>query len=801
VKVTIFHTNSAETFDFDCCASFTVKQFVNRFLPRINLNYYVPLDSETNLTLQLHEPVFRHKFSLAFRYVEAKHTEYKQTLCNKMNNMLENQLHETGIKTEIQLFLPWTNKVTTIKMAPKTCIAQLRHAVSNLIQRPCTVWVEHFHIEDNLNIVDVFQLYQLPFRVLSTGIVSAGKWEQSWEGWDDKNDAWNKWNKDKAGSSTGSNAASSSNAESSSTSNTKNPHKLLKDFLSTKVTEKFLSSHTGYLLKKIGKQNVLSSFEAEDHHKALSEHARRLSVDLFPARFCKEDVVEDQAMTFDISDFTVPPNIWKNNADNSYVPVLDLSQVKASNGQQQSTGIALATKDQAITFLSGKTISDAALALLLPVFQDQSIVTQLVVEQVAVALLHRKTGAQIVVSCYLVQLGTVPVYRDVDKQKLPTPIPSCSVVFIQYSENQKDWDERCKNTVKKLLEDHPIVKQALITVVNRQVAKDKSSIRATLLIRKSELLDIMKLSGLVYYIIPLDETNKPNNEYRPIWLGPITKEEALRRANLDPKCLGIVTMRAQLNGSKQTVFAVRAAIGDVPSLRPVVTLSKQDSSYIAAQFKYEISPVPIGFDADNVKAIFQHTTWKIRPLLTKPGHPDTWIVACDQRPPQLIFCFEQGDIVLTDVNKQRSKSLTPQTAKKVKFVDNSTHVDTTSKNVEAKLDSFIKQQEALNATSSSSVNNALEAKLEKFIKQQEIINNSVQTTLNKVQQTSTVLEQRTTKIEENLQDVSNLRSHIDSRFDSIVALFNSSRQTTVIDIGTPTKPVRSRSRGRSEQPR
>jgi hypothetical protein len=346
-----------------------------------------------------------------------------------------------------------------------------------------------------------------------------------------------------------------------------------------------------------------------------------------------------------------------------------------------------------------------------------------------------------------------------------------------------------------------MLKTALITVVSRQVSKDKSSIRATLLIRKGELTSLMKMSGEIYYIIPLDEFDKPDNNYRPIWLGPISREEALRRASLDPKCLGIVTMKVQVNGQKQTVFAVRAALSDVPQLRPIVTLSKQDASYIASQYKYEINPVPVGFDADNVKAIFQHKAWKIRPLLTKPGAPGTWIVACDQKPPQQVFCFEHGDIVVTEIIKNRSKSVNPQ-IRAVRFAESSKERAPAFENqLETKLDSFIRQQETINAATSSSSNPALERKLELFIQQQEIINNNVQTAIQSVQNSLGAVESRTLKVEEGLREVSGLKTHLDERFDALMALFKTSKSSLVVDIATPTKPRRSRSRGRSQSER
>ena len=77
--------------------------------------------------------------------------------------------------------------------------------------------------------------------------------------------------------------------------------------------------------------------------------------------------------------------------------------------------------------------------------------------------------------------------------------------------------------------------------------------------------------------------------------------------------------------------------------------------------------------------------------------------------------------------------------------------------------------------------------------QQEIINNNVQTALKQV-------EQKTEKLEVGVQEISVLKNHIDARFDNLVSLFQASKTLSEVqqfDVSTPTKPTRSRSRGRS----
>ena len=99
------------------------------------------------------------------------------------------------------------------------------------------------------------------------------------------------------------------------------------------------------------------------------------------------------------------------------------------------------------------------------------------------------------------------------------------------------------------------------------------------------LQTFLRMSGSPYFILPIDERNQPDNSYRPIWLGDVNLDEAKRRAGLDSRAVGMVSMYAQVNGAKKLVFGVRVHARDAQELRPKVTLQKQDSSYIPSTFR------------------------------------------------------------------------------------------------------------------------------------------------------------------------------------------------------------------------
>ena len=205
---------------------------------------------------------------------------------------------------------------------------------------------------------------------------------------------------------------------------------------------------------------------------------------------------------------------------------------------------------------------------------------------------------------------------------------------------------------------------------------------------------------------------------------------------------------------KQTVFAVRAALVDIAELRPIVSLAKQSSDYIAARFKYEVHPVPKGYDATDVCTMFANSNWKCRPLLTKPGFPDTWIIACDTPPTQEIFSFTQGDVVLTLINRNNTK-FNPVPERRTYSFNTSDQASTASERINS------------NVHKPPVIATQLESKLDTFIKNQEAFNAGIQQSVTQVKQSIQVVSDRSTKLESAFDEVRSLRAFLDSRLGGI----------------------------------
>jgi hypothetical protein len=251
------------------------------------------------------------------------------------------------------------------------------------------------------------------------------------------------------------------------------------------------------------------------------------------------------------------------------------------------------------------------------------------------------------------------------------------------------------------------------------------------------------MSGDPYFFIPLDSTGLPDPAYRPIWLGNIEQTEALRSARLDARTLGIVSMTANIQQKKTIVFGVRAREADISALRPIVTLNEQSSDYIASRLRYEVGPIPLGFDHQNVVELFKHE-WVCRPLKTKAGQPEVWIVAAQVEPPRTVFSFPNGDVVLSPVSNTKRTKSTPAT-RKVTFFSSTASV----------------------SSAGSSTDKALEAKFTAFVKQQEAINKSVQQAVTEVKVGLETVNSKADTLAAAFEDIKDLKAIFLSKFDKL----------------------------------
>ena len=478
------------------------------------------------------------------------------------------------------------------------------------------------------------------------------------------------------------------------------------------------STHSNFLLRRIGKKQIQYALDSSDPWHALEEHARKFHIDLLPDKLLVSlESLVLPTLQDSVQNLQIPPQMWLDPANN-FIPILDIKQV-AHNAE----GIALSDFKSAQTLLHGSDVlSKEALALLIPCVEGKTLDTKRPHDRHKVAL-HFVTADQILVlDCWLVQLGAIEVQRQSKQVSLPQPIPTKTLLVIFHKTLSDTWDDFLKNPVRSFLDMYPHVKASLVSVLDKRVSRSKDDVRLTILVKSECLIETLKQSGDKCFIVPVDESGSPDDVFRPIWLGDVTLEVARQRASLDTRTLGIVTTSKMVGGTRRHFYGVRVRESDLRELRPKLTLDSQSSEYIPARFRYYAHPISISLDKDTVASLFSLLGWRCRPLVPKPGTSDTWIIGSDVQPHKLLFTMDNSDIVLTPVTQTSHRATSQQARKPVRTLP--PHL-LEHKSFSSQHRTFDIATPTSNGSSGPAIE-MLEQKLDQFIRKQEASNDNVQ---------------------------------------------------------------------------
>ena len=714
-----------------CSTSYTVKTFVARFLPSMLCPYLLPV---SEIVLQWSDCITKVQGTLFFVECATLKLKFLSERSTFLTQKLQRLFPTVDQCFSFTVQVPWSCKQIVVSAPVSTTYGDLRLAVQYILHTRCFVLHGHHTCDDNHNIFWLWQFAPNALVVRACGLRGgAGKSSRKGSGrrsasshsiLPDSNvptdplatrDPWIH-NNSTASSSATAPAPGTSTTEVAPTSvgsanSNPGPHKLLCNYLSAhNVLERFVSSHATFLIKRLGKSNVKNCFSTDNSDAALLGLAKKHFVELLPDNILPTKSTSTASPVFapDITSLSLVPNMWVDEASKVNVPILTVAQVTHS-----AHGIALVTLEEAAAFVDRtEPLSTKSLAVLILTNQDPSFTRPS--QKHKIALKHSETGQLFVFACWLVQLGQTKVLRANSDVCIPQAAPSQKVLFVLYRNSEvQNWEACCANPIKTMLE-HPSLQTAqlqtaTLSVLDKRISLAKTDIRVILLLKIDYLDPILKASGAPYFIVPLDDTGKPDAKFRPIWLGQADLSEAKKRASLDDRCLGIVCYSQLHQGERKVVFAVRVRCTDLPTLRPIISLKAQNSDYIAALYKFEACPLAAGLDKTEIAAMFLQHEWRCRPLIPKPGTEDCWILASDSIPPKFVFAFKEGDIALKQdfAREQRPPARTSLTASSLnsnwhRYTSSSSTSWTTESShnaadsVDKKLEDYIRKQDLVN---------------------------------------------------------------------------------------------------------
>jgi hypothetical protein len=196
----------------------------------------------------------------------------------------------------------------------------------------------------------------------------------------------------------------------------------------------------------------------------------------------------------------------------------------------------------------------------------------------------------------------------------------------------------------------------------------------------------------------------------------------------------VVRRTQTFQGVEQKTYAVRVLATDANELRPLLSLNKQESTFISSRLKYTIGPLPIGLEAEQVLQVVSHLNWPCRFLVPQPRKPDSYIVAAETPPPQTTLPFKSHDVHILPLpdrwsrDQPRSKSIEPQ-----RYQHKQTNLHDRVSNLENLL------QEAISKTHLQVQD--MKSTNAKNIAEQQRLNTHVQSSINVLQERQDIVQQ------------------------------------------------------------
>jgi hypothetical protein len=192
--------------------------------------------------------------------------------------------------------------------------------------------------------------------------------------------------------------------------------------------------HAQFLIREFIKATIIECFKQADPVQMLNDHAKKFWVELLPAKFMATAKNQPEKITIQnaTDDLEIPPGVWKPEGGNGYLPILTKLAIASD-----ATGVTIMGLEAADSFIKQKsTLSQNALAIIVPTEEVNLPMSQISIEKQQVALLHGPSKQTLVFPCFILQLGVARAVRDITAAKAFTPIPSQTVIFTKFKSKE-----------------------------------------------------------------------------------------------------------------------------------------------------------------------------------------------------------------------------------------------------------------------------------------------------------------------------------------------------------------------------
>ncbi|CAK9103232.1 Retrovirus-related Pol polyprotein from type-1 retrotransposable element R2 [Durusdinium trenchii] len=347
----------------------------------------------------------------------------------------------------------------------------------------------------------------------------------------------------------------------------------------------------------------------------------------------------------------LPLNITPENLEllpNCFFDAMDepLGMITMQNLRPDQRGLAIATEEQAVTFLKdSRNISTDAFGLL-TIGELANSDSDSRVEHLHWTALYRPTQEPVIIRGSLINLGDVSIEKKAPAKAQTMPKIDTEVLRIQVFADMADtWPEFLRGPVKQIISQVSALRFCREPSCDGKCGLFHPAVDEKILTHSGDF-------GIFIEPRP-DSTSGSHPSFCVVWLNrSATPSDALHYKRTQEFVLGLARL-----GNK---LGLRALCKHESALLKVVY---PDRAFTACQvrFIYEMGPVPHGLSRDQLNQILKDWGWVARPLKVFRSTADGkfWDIGTSTAPPAPVLETEHGDLT---VAKKRDAEKSAKTA-------------------------------------------------------------------------------------------------------------------------------------------
>eukprot|EP00438_Fugacium_kawagutii_P006776 Skav201401 [mRNA] locus=scaffold296:382265:387148:+ [translate_table: standard] len=365
------------------------------------------------------------------------------------------------------------------------------------------------------------------------------------------------------------------------------------------------------------------------------------------------------------NDVMVPDGVLFKDSDGHLV-----TQIKVSDIRPDATGIALVTMQEALPYIK-KNITVSTRALALVIIDPHEVTTQMVGQSLRIPAKCVHTQEPVLLTGRIVQIGTGAIMRHMPQQTLKVDeVPNSVLRAVAFRDELPiEWELLLNKPVKEIMKILPELaaadrsevldcwdRQFLTLKMQRCRPSEAEQFIVTFRIQTSDICALLASSGKQgIYLEPRDEDGRrPSNNFRVVWLGKMSKPEAMIAMNSTTKWVCLVRTSSR--------YGLRVKHLDAPH----VHAQHKETPYLdTLDARLFIGgPFPWGATRTTLNKLFSQWQWPARPLQPKGRSIDgkglMWEIQASKDPQYEIYTLEHADILIAAVppkSKQATKSM------------------------------------------------------------------------------------------------------------------------------------------------